>query len=92
LTVTSPVESVSISTRFKIKQVTVQQGAAGGLKIASEEVTPQAVERNVTEEEIVSMFENKVAPFIPKVGGTCVKSAVCLYTVTADNEPLLMTL
>jgi sarcosine oxidase len=31
------------------------------------------------------MFKNKVAPFIPKAGAKCIKSAVCLYTVTADS-------
>src|SRR5208282_3108594 len=64
-------------------------GQFGGLKIASEHytdvVTPDSVERQVSAEETVSMFESKVAPFIPQVGGTCVKSVVCLYTVTSDS-------
>lgn len=64
-------------------------GASGGFKIATEDytstVTPESVDRNVTVEETVAMFESKVAPFFPKASAKCVKSAVCLYTVTADS-------
>lgn len=64
-------------------------GASGGFKIATEDYTTpvniDSVDRNVSAEETAAMFENKVAPFFPKAGATCVKSAVCLYTVTADS-------
>jgi sarcosine oxidase len=63
-------------------------GAKGGLKIAredySESTTPDTVNRVVTQHEIDSMFNESVAPFFPAVRPTCVKSAVCLYTVTPD--------
>ncbi len=64
-------------------------GPSGGIKIASESyvnpVTPDSVRRDVEPNEIIDMYENKVRPFFPKVAGKCVKSAVCLYTVTADS-------
>jgi len=64
-------------------------GALGGLKISTSDyttaVTQDSVERTVSAEETASMFKNKVAPFISKVGAKCIKSAVCLYTVTADS-------
>lgn len=65
-------------------------GANGGIKIATEEyaatVTPESVERQVSQAEIESIFDSKVARHFPAVGRDCVKSAVCLYTVTADSE------
>lgn len=64
-------------------------GPLGGVKIATEKyaetVRPDSVERQVTQEEAACMFEQKVAPFLPKVGATCIKSAVCLYTMTDDS-------
>lgn len=64
-------------------------GKDGGIKIASEEyitaVTPESVEREVSQEEIDKMYEEQVVPCFPAVGKTCVKSAVCMYTMTADS-------
>ncbi len=64
-------------------------GVTGGFKIASADydkiVTPDSVIRDVSSEETSFMFERKVAPFFPKVKSKCIKSAVCLYTVTPDS-------
>jgi len=63
-------------------------GPSGGLKIATEQfgrtVDPDAPRRNVTDEEIRAMYTDYVVPYISGVGARCVKSAVCLYTVTPD--------
>jgi len=63
-------------------------GAAGGLKIATESyagtTTPDQVERAVGNDEIESMFSHYVAPHFAGLAQRCVKSAVCLYTVTPD--------
>jgi len=64
-------------------------GKEGGIKIASEqynvEVTPESAERNVSREETERMFEEQVAPCFPNVKRECIKSAVCLYTMTPDS-------
>ncbi len=64
-------------------------GKEGGLKIASEkyvtEVTPETVERSVSQQEIDEMYEEQIVPCFPAVGRNCVKSAVCMYTMTADS-------
>lgn len=63
-------------------------GPAGGIKVATEQfdggTTPDTVERSVSEKEIASTYERYVAPNVLGVGPKCVKSAVCLYTVTPD--------
>ena len=63
-------------------------GARGGVKIATEqydaETSPAAAERAVSAEEVASMHAHHVAPNFSGLGPTCVKSAVCLYTVTPD--------
>jgi len=63
-------------------------GKAGGLKIATETyataTSPDLVERVVSEEEIAAMHGRFVAPYLEGVGRGCVKTAVCLYTVTPD--------
>jgi sarcosine oxidase len=64
-------------------------GPSGGFKIASEDytyqTTPDSVDRTVGAGEMASMFETKVAPFFPQANDVCVKSTVCLYTVTPDS-------
>jgi sarcosine oxidase len=54
------------------------------LKIATERyetpVSPDAVPREVTVDEIQAMAE-LIAPYLPGVGPRCVRSATCLYTV-----------
>jgi sarcosine oxidase len=63
-------------------------GPRDGFKIATEqyeaETTPETVSREVTEDETAQMFERFVAPFFPDARRTCVRSAVCLYTMTTD--------
>jgi sarcosine oxidase len=65
-------------------------GVSGGFKIASEKlldnVTPESVDRSVSEADTMMMFENKVHPFFPKASSKCVKSVVCLYTSTQDSN------
>jgi len=63
-------------------------GRRGGIKIATEQfeatTTPESVSRDVTAAESTSVYRDLVAPHFPAVGPRCVKSAVCLYTVTND--------
>lgn len=63
-------------------------GRLGGVKIATESyaetVTPDSVDRMVRQDEIDAMYASVVAPHFPAVSSTCIKSAVCLYTVTPD--------
>ena len=63
-------------------------GAAGGVKIATEQhataTTPETVRRDVDPAEARAMFEEKVAPCFPGLSGECVKAVACLYTMTAD--------
>lgn len=64
-------------------------GQDGGFKIACEQYdetcNPQSVDRDVSENEIEAMFETYVAPYFPRAKNKCVKSAICLYTVTPDG-------
>ncbi len=65
-------------------------GPNGGFKIGSsnyltEPVTPDSVERSVSAEETVEMFDSKVERCFPLAKKQCLKSAVCLYTVTPDS-------
>ncbi len=63
-------------------------GASGGVKIGAEHydaaTSAEAIDRTVTQAEIDLMRERFVAPFLPGLGSRCVRSAVCLYTVTPD--------
>lgn len=64
-------------------------GIDGGMKIASEDfnnpLSPDTAERTVSQAEIKEMYQHKVLPFVPSVGRNCVRTAVCLYTVTPDS-------
>lgn len=64
-------------------------GPRGGVKIASEQyevaTTADSVKREVTEEEIRSMYENYVAPYFPGISDRCLKAVACLYTTTPDQ-------
>jgi sarcosine oxidase len=63
-------------------------GRTGGVKIATEQydadTRPDATARDVSAREMTSMYETYVAPNFAGLGRKCVKSAVCLYTVTPD--------
>lgn len=63
-------------------------GAAGGVKIASEQheeaTTPGEDGGEVAPEEARRFFDEKVGPYFPRLSGECVKTAVCFYTMTAD--------
>ncbi|HTT96495.1 MAG TPA: N-methyl-L-tryptophan oxidase [Rhizomicrobium sp.] len=63
-------------------------GASGGVKIATESFAiatdPHAASRDVSADEIAEMYDRYVAPFFPDMTPACVKTAVCLYTVTPD--------
>jgi sarcosine oxidase len=63
-------------------------GRDGGFKIATESygavTSADSANRNVAGEEIAGMYERFVAPRFAGIGSHCVKSKVCLYTVTPD--------
>jgi sarcosine oxidase len=63
-------------------------GPYGGVKVASESfestTTPEAVSRNVSEEEKATMYDEYVAPHIAGLARKCIKATACLYTVTPD--------
>ena len=63
-------------------------GAEGGFKIASESyretTTADGVDRSIGIEEVASFYAQYVAPNFDGVSARCLKSAVCLYTVTPD--------
>ncbi|SFD77953.1 N-methyl-L-tryptophan oxidase [Spirosoma endophyticum] len=65
-------------------------GADGGIKIATEQyseiTTPNDVVRTVSQAEIEQMYEQYVAPNFVGVGPECVKSTVCLYTMTPNGD------
>ena len=65
-------------------------GPCGGLKVASESyesaTDPEAANRVVSEKESSAMFENYVSGKLNGVGERCVRSAVCLYTVTPNSN------
>ena len=64
-------------------------GRDGGVKIATEQfdaqTSPDAAERSVSADEIASMYATYVEPYFTGLAPRCVKSAVCLYTVTPDS-------
>ncbi|CAN5354488.1 N-methyl-L-tryptophan oxidase [soil metagenome] len=65
-------------------------GAGGGIKIATEQysetTTPKDVVRTVSQAEIERMYEQYVAPNFVGVGPECIKSTVCLYTMTPNGD------
>jgi sarcosine oxidase len=69
-------------------------GPDGGVKIATEQLekttTPEHINREVSSEEIVEMFENFVAPYFPGLTGQCPKEPVtCMYTATEGARFLI---
>ncbi len=65
-------------------------GSGGGVKLATEQytaaTTPQTVQREVSDEEIATMYRELVAPYLPGLGPKCVKAAACMYTATPDFQ------
>lgn len=64
--------------------------ASDGLKVATEQslkiTTPETVNRTVSQDEIDTMYRDHVKDIMPGLGPGCVKTAVCLYTVTPDSK------
>jgi len=64
------------------------EGADGGVKVATEvfgaPTDPQIVDRAVADHEITGMFDAHVKSRLPGLSARCLRSAVCLYTVTPD--------
>lgn len=65
-------------------------GRDGGLKIATEEyratTLPDQVVRDVAPVEPATVFTNYVSGKLRGIGEKCVRSAVCLYTLTPDSN------
>ncbi len=65
-------------------------GPDGGLKIAAEsyeETTrPDHTDRIVTADESAAMFDKYVSGKLKGIGRKCIRSAVCLYTVTPNSN------
>jgi sarcosine oxidase len=63
-------------------------GPNGGVKLATEQydatVSPDAVARDVSADEIAAMYRDLVQPYLPALSGRSIKTATCLYTVTPD--------
>jgi len=59
-----------------------------GVKVASEQydltTTAETIAREVSSQEAAAMHKNLIAPFLPQLPANCVRTSVCLYTVTAD--------
>jgi len=76
------------TTRHGIYGFPAIDGMTGGVKVATEEfetaTDPQTVAREVSREEIATMYETFVSPHLPGLTSHCVKTATCLYTVTPD--------
>jgi sarcosine oxidase len=76
------------TTRQGIYGFPATDGMTGGVKIATEyfesATDPQSVARDVSPDEIAATHETFVAPHFPGVTSTCLRTAVCLYTVTPD--------
>jgi sarcosine oxidase len=65
-------------------------GPSGGAKVAREqydvETTADEVDRAVSADEIEEMYEACIRDRLPGLSGRCVKSTVCLYTVTQGSR------
>lgn len=70
----------------------VQPGTPG-VKVATEqyrvETDPDRVEREVGAAEIEAMYRDHVAGLLHGLTATCLRQAVCLYTVTPDSDFLV---
>lgn len=67
-----------------------------GLKIATEQydaaISPDAADRSVSPQEIATMYQTHISPYLKGVSANCVKAKACLYTVTPDAGFILDTL
>ena len=64
--------------------------ARAGLKVASEDypstTSPDDADREVASEESAKIFRDYVSGRLKGIGERCIRSAVCLYTVTPDSN------
>ena len=65
-------------------------GRHGGLKIATEQyqtiTSPEEVNREVSQDEINSMYDYYIKKQLPDLSSKCVNAMACLYTVTPDSN------
>ena len=65
-------------------------GPHGGVKLATEQYAatadPDTVSRQVSPQEIQTMYQRYVQPNFVGLGKRCVKASACLYTVTPDHH------
>ena len=70
-------------------------GMHGGIKIArgqyGEATNVNTVNRQASEEEINLMYEQCIAPYLPKISHQCIKAVTCLYTNTFDENFIIDT-
>ncbi|MBP9692294.1 MAG: N-methyl-L-tryptophan oxidase [Alphaproteobacteria bacterium] len=64
-------------------------GASGGVKMATHNLhtptSPDLIDRTVSTHEKEDFYKMFIAPHFPTLGPTCLKAAVCSYTVTPDE-------
>jgi sarcosine oxidase len=65
-------------------------GPQQGVKISTEQyeatVDPDRVERSVSRSETTATYSDYIGPRFPDVSSACLRSEVCLYTVTPDAK------
>lgn len=65
-------------------------GKKGGIKVATEDYTattdPNDVNRDVSEDEVNSIYSKYIKEYLPGVSSVCIRSATCMYTVTPDSK------
>jgi sarcosine oxidase len=63
-------------------------GPRSGVKVATEQyaeaTTAERAIREVSRREVSEMYTKLVAPYLPELDATCLKTAACLYTATPD--------
>jgi len=65
-------------------------GPDGGVKVACEDFTqidsPEAIDRQVSAEEVATMFADNVEGRLVGLGPRAVRTATCIYTMTPDSR------
>jgi len=65
-------------------------GPEAGMKISTEQyespVDPDSVVRTYVDSEVAAMHAEYIAPRLPDISSRCLRSQVCLYTVTPDAK------